>query len=300
MTREKLTLKNGETIAYLDSKVGQKTLLLIHGNFSSSLFFKPLIERLPNDIRIIAPDLRGYGETTYLNRFDSLEALALDVIELLDNLNIKEFDLLGWSLGGGVAMEIASHLKNQVKHLILVASTTHKGYPIFKKNELGQPKLGELYHSKDELAKDSVQVAPMLGALATNNAAMMKYIYNLTIYTGLNKPSREDDDLWTNEALKTRSLVDADWALAHLNLSDGPSYYGLGSGHIKNITAKVLHLTGTKDIVVPDYMIQDNMSALKDQSTLINYDNVGHSPFVDIPDQLTNDILSFIHKGEKS
>lgn len=298
MAKEKLTLSNGETIAYIDTKIGHKVLILIHGNFSSSRFFDPLIKRIPNDVRIIAPDLRGYGDTSYINRFDSLEELANDIIELVNHLKIDHVDLLGWSLGGGVAMELASQLKNRVKHLILVASTTHKGYPIFKKDEKGQPKFGELYDAKDDLAKDPVQVAPMLHALSTQNADFMKYIYNLTIYTGLEKPRDEDNNLWTNEALKTRSLVDADWALAHLNMSDGLSYYGIGNGHIKNITAKVLHLTGTKDIVVPNYMIQDNLNALKEQSTLITYDNVGHSPFVDIPDQITSDILSFINKGE--
>lgn len=298
MNKERLILSNGETVAYIDTKKGHKVLLLIHGNFSSSRFFDPLIKRMTNNVRIIAPDLRGYGDTSFVNRFDSLEDLAKDVLELVDHLKIDQFDLLGWSLGGGVAMELASMLGKRVRHLILVASTTHKGYPIFKKNEMGQPKLGELYHDKEDLAKDPVQVAPMLNALNTQNADFMKYIYNLTIYTGLQKPSDVDNNTWTLEALKTRSLVDADWALAHFNMSDGLSYYGMGNGHIKNITAKVLHLTGTKDIVVPNYMIQDNLNALKEQSTLITYDNVGHSPFVDIPDQITNDILSFINEGE--
>ena len=54
-------------------------------------------------------------------------------MDLLDQLKVDSFDLLGWSLGGGVALELASTLKTRVKHLILVASTTHKGYPIFKK-----------------------------------------------------------------------------------------------------------------------------------------------------------------------
>jgi|SRR5690606_11662589 pimeloyl-ACP methyl ester carboxylesterase len=298
MTKSLLTLRNGETLAYFDSKVGDKTLVLIHGNFSSLMFFEPLIERMPNNVRIIAVDLRGYGDSSYHQSFNTLKELADDVMDLLDQLKVDSFDLLGWSLGGGVALELASTLKTRVKHLILVASTTHKGYPIFKKNEQGQPILGAVYETKEALASDPVQVAPMLGALATSNVEFMKYIYNLTIYTGKNKPSDGEHNRWSMEALKTRCLVDADWALANLNMSDGLSYYGMGSGRIKDITAKVLHLTGTKDVVVPNFMIMDNFNALKDQSELITYDNVGHSPFVDIPDQITNDIINFINKGE--
>lgn len=298
MTKSLLTLKNGETLAYIDSKVGTKTLVLIHGNFSSLVFFEPLIKRIPNSVRVIAVDLRGYGDSSYNQPFNTLKELADDVIDLLDQLKVDNFDLLGWSLGGGVALELASMLRSRVKHLVLVASTTHKGYPIFKKNEQGQPILGAVYESKESLATDPVQVAPMLGALTTQNVDFMKYIYNLTIYTGLHKPSEEEHNRWSKEALKTKCLVDADWALANLNMSDGLSYYGMGSGRIKDITAKVLHITGTKDVVVPNFMIMDNLGALKDQSELITYDNVGHSPFVDIPDQITKDILNFINKGE--
>ena len=45
------------------------------------------------------------------------------------------------------------------------------------------------------------------------------------------------------------------------------------------------------DIVVPEYMVKENVKALEKNSTLIVYPNCGHSPLVDVPDQLTKDIL---------
>ena len=83
----------------------KKTLLLIHGNFSSSLFFTPMFDRLPKDIKVIAPDLRGFGDSTYYRRISSLNDLAEDLYLFMQAKDIKKVDVIGWSLGGGVALE---------------------------------------------------------------------------------------------------------------------------------------------------------------------------------------------------
>jgi pimeloyl-ACP methyl ester carboxylesterase len=61
------------------------------------------------------------------------------------------------------------------------------------------------------------------------------------------------------------------------------------------VKAPVLHTWSTKDITVPEYMVLENVNALKKRSKLIVYENCGHSPLVDVPDQLTKDILEFIN-----
>jgi pimeloyl-ACP methyl ester carboxylesterase len=48
-----------------------------------------------------------------------------------------------------------------------------------------------------------------------------------------------------------------------------------------------------KDIVVPGYMVMDNYNALGDLATLLPYENCGHSPMVDCPDKLAQDVKSF-------
>ena len=67
-----LTLKNGETIAYREAGKGEKTLLLIHGNMSSSVHWQPLMEALETEYRLVAPDMRGFGDSSYHKPFDSL------------------------------------------------------------------------------------------------------------------------------------------------------------------------------------------------------------------------------------
>jgi len=133
-----------------------------------------------------------------------------------------------------------------------------------------------------------------LTAQVTKNFAVMSYIFAATIYT-VNKPSEEDNKLWIDESLKQKNLVDADWALANFNMSDIHNFYNAGTQNINRIKCPVLHIWGTKDIVVPEYMVKENIKALEKNSKYIVYENCGHSPLVDVPDQLTKDILEFIN-----
>ncbi|MFH0767593.1 MAG: alpha/beta hydrolase [Bacillota bacterium] len=197
MEKNKITLKNGEVISYVEQGKGEKTLILIHGNFSSSLHFSPLLERLPKDIHVLAPDLRGFGDSSYYRRISSLADLANDVHLFMEAKGVKQAYVIGWSLGGGVALELAANRPKEVISLVLINSTTHRGYPIFKKNESGQPMVGQVYESADALGKDSVQVLPLLEAQKNKNFAIMSYIFDLTIYT-VAKPNVEDNVLWIN------------------------------------------------------------------------------------------------------
>lgn len=291
--KRQVVLTNGEVIHYLEQGKGNKVLLLIHGNFSSSLFYTPLLERLPKDIKVIAPDLRGYGDSSYYRRIQSLKDFADDMFLFLKQKEISFVSIVGWSLGGGVALEIAAAHPELVDKLILINSTTHRGYPVFKKDSNNQFLVGQVYESPEELGKDPVQVIPLLEAQKNKNFAVMSWVYDQTIYT-VNKPTSEQNELWINEALKQRNLIDADWALANLNISSQHNFYNAGTNNIQNVKCPVLHTWGKKDIIVPEYMVIENVKALEKQSSLIVYDNCGHSPLVDVPDQLTKDIVDFI------
>ncbi|MDX9691241.1 MAG: alpha/beta hydrolase [Acholeplasmataceae bacterium] len=293
MDKRQIVLKNGEVISYLEQGIGDETIILIHGNFSSSVHYQPLLERLPKNIRVLAPDLRGYGDSSYYRRITSMIDFAEDMYLFMQAKLVKKAFVVGWSLGGGVALELAANHPEVVKKLVLINSTTHQGYPIFKKNEQGVPQIGEVYQSPEELAKDKVQVVPLLEAQKNQNFAVMSFVFDKTIYT-VGKPTEAQNELWIKESLKQKNLVDADWALATLNMSDVHNFYNAGNQNILKVKCPVLHTWGKKDIVVPEYMVLQNVKALEKQSKLIVYENCGHSPLVDVPDQLTEDILEFI------
>ena len=279
-----------ETLAYLDEGQGE-VVLMIHGNMSSSVHYAPLISRISNHYRCIAVDLRGFGDSSYNQRFDSLAELADDVALLLQKLEIPSVYLVGWSNGGGVGLQLCARHPQLVKKFFAIEGAGLKGYPLYQKDDKFQS-TGKAYPSKEAMAADPMQVGPVLRILDNQDSATMTAIWDATIYT-VNKPSREDNELWMSETLKQRTLVDLDWALANLNMSDEFTPYGPGDGSIHNIVGPVALTMGEKDIVVPDYMVLDNYNALGNLATLLPYENCGHSPMVDCPDRLAQDVLHF-------
>lgn len=279
-----------ETIAYLDEGQGEP-VVMIHGNMSSGVHYEPLIQRLKDSYRCIALDLRGFGDSTYNCRFDTLGELAEDVKLVLDGLGLDQVYLVGWSNGGGVGLELCARYPERIRKFFDIEGAGLKGYPLYRKNASFQS-TGEPYASKEDMASDPMQVAPVLRIFETGDAAMMSSIWDATIYT-VNKPTQEENDRWMAETLKQRNLVDLDWALANLNMSHEATPYGMGNGTIDNITCPVALTMGEKDLVVPSYMVLDNYNALGQRATLLPYENCGHSPMVDCPDRLADDICLF-------
>lgn len=100
-------------------------ILCLHGHPGSSqsmAVFTDHLSRTPRGrYRTLAPDLRGYGLSRVREPFMMTDHLD-DLTELLDDQGIAECLVLGWSLGGIVAMELALRLPEQIRGLILVAT----------------------------------------------------------------------------------------------------------------------------------------------------------------------------------
>jgi pimeloyl-ACP methyl ester carboxylesterase len=109
-------------------------VLLVHGNCSSSAFWEPLIRRLPATLRVVAPDLRGYGdtETAPVDATRGLRDFADDVAALLDSPGLFAAGarpvVVGHSLGGGVAMRLLVDHPDRVAGLLLAAPVSPYGF----------------------------------------------------------------------------------------------------------------------------------------------------------------------------
>ena len=274
-----VTLKNGETLAYREAGSGAKTVLLVHGNMSSSVHWQTVMEALEGDYRLVAPDMRGFGDSTYLKRFDSLRELAEDLEQFADAVGLEKFSVVGWSTGGGVALEMAADMPNRVEKAILLDSVPPTGYPIFKKDENGQPILTQLLKTKEEIAADPVQVAPVLLAYATNNREIMRSIWNAVIYNMV-QPGAEDYEEYLTAMLKQKNLVDIDYSLLNFNMTDAPTGSAPGSGRLKAVKCPVVILHGEKDMVVPLAWGQATHELIPG-SELITFENAGHSVITD-------------------
>jgi len=87
----------------------ERTVVLVHGNVSSSLFWQEIMLALPDDLRVIAIDLRGFGgtEDAPVDATRGVRDYSDDVKATLDALGIPTAHLVGWSMGGGVVMQYA-------------------------------------------------------------------------------------------------------------------------------------------------------------------------------------------------
>ncbi len=109
------------------------TVVFIHGNCSSGRFYEQLMASLPTSIRAIAPDLRGYGKTdpAPVDATRGLRDFSDDVAALLraPELGIQgPVHVVGWSVGGGVALQLAMDHGDLVKNILLEASMSPFGF----------------------------------------------------------------------------------------------------------------------------------------------------------------------------
>ena len=97
-------------------------ILLIHGMAGSSRTWKDVTERLVGDHTVIAPDLLGHGESAKPMGDYSLGAFASGIRDLLGVIGVERCTVVGQSLGGGVAMQLAYQHPELVDRLVLVGS----------------------------------------------------------------------------------------------------------------------------------------------------------------------------------
>ena len=99
---------------------GATPLVLLHGGlFDIDQQFGPLLPGLSAGRRVVAVDFQGHGRTNDLDRPFSASAFADDVIGVLDHLAIPRADVFGFSVGGGVALDLAVNRAARVRRLIV-------------------------------------------------------------------------------------------------------------------------------------------------------------------------------------
>jgi pimeloyl-ACP methyl ester carboxylesterase len=101
---------------------GRPVILLVHGMAGSSATWRSVIDPLARDATVIAPDLLGHGYSDKPRHDYSLGAYASSLRDLLVALEIERATIVGQSLGGGVAMQLAYQHPERCERLVLVAS----------------------------------------------------------------------------------------------------------------------------------------------------------------------------------
>jgi len=97
-------------------------LLLLHGGLGQIEMFGPNLTKLAQSRQVIGVDLQGHGRTSLGNREISLVDMGNDMAGLLKKLGYDKVDVLGYSMGGGVAFQFAAQHPEMVRRLALVSA----------------------------------------------------------------------------------------------------------------------------------------------------------------------------------
>lgn len=110
---------------------GAPPLVLLHGGLMSSALWGATLTALAQHHTVIAVDLQGHGRTADIDRPFSVEAMGDDVAGLIKYLKIDKADVMGYSLGAGVGMQVAVRHPELVRKLVLASAIIRRGdfYP---------------------------------------------------------------------------------------------------------------------------------------------------------------------------
>jgi len=277
------TLQNGEVMAYREcGKPSEKTLVLVHGNQSSSVFFQNTMEELESEVHIYAVDLIGFGDSSYHRTLNTLQDYSVDLALFLKAKDQKGVCILGWSTGGGIVLELAADHPELVGHVILLDSVGTQGYPLYKLDSQNQPILSQRIYKREDVAQEPVQVIPVQKALAAKDKATIKKGFDAGLYN-LKQPPEEEYDLYLDAIVKERCIIDVDTALAAFNITHEFNGAVQGNGRIDRVQCPVTVLHGKKDLIVPVEEAIRTDRLLGNRSDLILLSNAGHALLNDRP-----------------
>lgn len=117
------TKVNGLTMYYEIHGEGQPPLVLLHGTYMTiDLNWGKVIPVLAKDRQVIAIEQQGHGRTEDLDRTITYEQMADDTAELLRQKGIKKADVLGYSMGGATAIDLAILHPDLVRKLVIISA----------------------------------------------------------------------------------------------------------------------------------------------------------------------------------
>jgi pimeloyl-ACP methyl ester carboxylesterase len=116
---------NGINLYYETHGTGQP-MILLHGGLGSGEMFGPILPTLAERHQVIAVDLQGHGRTADIDRPIDARLMADDIAALIDHLGLEKPDIVGYSLGGGVAFFTAVKYPDKVGKLVSASANIRR------------------------------------------------------------------------------------------------------------------------------------------------------------------------------
>src|SRR5262245_1813990 len=116
---------NGINLYYETHGTG-RPLVLLHGGLGSGEMFGPVLPAFADHHQVILPDLQGHGRTAAIDRPLDAALMADDIAALIDHLGLEKPDVVGYSLGGGVAMHVAFKYPDKIGRAVALSANVRR------------------------------------------------------------------------------------------------------------------------------------------------------------------------------
>ncbi len=116
---------NGINLYYETHGAG-RPMILLHGGLMSGESFAPILPTLADHHQVIVVDLQGHGRTADIDRPVDVRLMADDIAALIDRLGLVKPDLVGYSLGGGVALQVAVRHPAKIGRLVAASANIRR------------------------------------------------------------------------------------------------------------------------------------------------------------------------------
>src|SRR4029077_2045242 len=111
---------------YYETHGAGRPLILLHGGLGSGEMVGPILPMLSEPPQVITVDLQGHGRTADIDRPIDVRLMAGDIAALIDHLGLDKPDVVGYSLGGGVALQTAVKSPDKVRRLVMVSANIRR------------------------------------------------------------------------------------------------------------------------------------------------------------------------------
>lgn len=260
-------------VQYETAGRGRSVVVLLHGNFATSRWWKLVLERVPKRFTIYAPTLRGFGETKSPAHARSIHELAHDVRAFARGLGLRRFHLVGHSLGGAVALQYALSWPETLHGLGLVAPAPGDGLEAMRSRTDG---FGRLLAWTDPVWPTSrMALASALAWGRIFGGYRLSIAHALARMMPSADPATVDFNALVADAASVTDgvLIDIYEALRHWDVRP----------LLASLDVRTRILAGRRDALVSLASLEALAGALP-RAQLDVWDGVGHSPQLEDPD----------------
>lgn len=263
-------LADGRRLAWREVGEGP-SLVMLHGWSMSGAVFQEVATALASDFRVLCPDLCGHGWSEPVTHY-SLDCITNDIADWMNALRLPPSAVLGWSLGGQVAMQLARNFSALISRLLLISTT-----PCFCQND-------SWIHGLPE-----TQIRTMRRQLQRAYHKALGDFFDLQFADEQLLTKRRQELLGFN-VLSSRlpQTKDCLSALDVLSIVDMRT-------SLQEIYCPTLVMHGANDKIIPNRAGCYIASAI-DRAQLYLLDDIGHAPFMSQPDNCVEIWRKFLNK----